>query len=163
MAFFSKIITNKNKSWIIAIVIIINAIAFFNFYYNSYYKKAHFDTSGKPKVDSSQISKIEIREGSWNWGDKTWEFSRDTKLILTNRNDIDSFCNTLSSLSAKYIKNSRPDNWLYIYFTEKGETKLSITLNYNYQKETFIEFNDEVYDGTALAKAIRELANKYGK
>ncbi|MES2286924.1 MAG: hypothetical protein V4547_14635 [Bacteroidota bacterium] len=163
MNFFQKIIKNRSAKWIIALVVIVNIVGFINIYYNYYYKKTHFDTSGRPQINSNQITKIEIKEGNWNWGDKVWDFSRDTKLTLTNRQDIDFFCTTLSSLPAKYIENIRGDNWLYIYFTENGEDKLAITLNYNYQKETFIEYNDEMYDGIALAKTIRELAEKYGK
>lgn len=163
MIFLSKFIKSKRKRWFIAFVVIINIVGIINIAYSFYFKKKLFDSSRTPQVSSNQITKLEIKEGSWNWGDKVWKFSRDTKLILSNRNDIDSFCVVLSSLPAKYIENIRGDDWLDIYFEENGSNKLAITLKYNHQKEVFIEYNDETYDGTILAKTIKELANKYGK
>jgi hypothetical protein len=125
-----------------------------------FFREALFDTSKRPIVDASSISKIEVREGSWKWRDKEWAFGHDAKLIITDKKDIAMFCDTLQAATAKYIDNIRPIHWLYIYFNKNGKENLSMVLKDNYQGEVFIEYDDHTFDGTGIAELIRTQALK---
>lgn len=157
----NNIFKTRKQLWIF--IILVNFAGITSFAYSLYFKKALFDDTKKPIIETSSITKIDIREGHWRWENREWEFSRDSKLVLTGRNEIETFCSTLKSSRAKYIDNIRPDYWLYIYFTSNNKEELSVVLKQNYQNEIFVEYDGNTYEGTSISLLIQTLADKLEK
>jgi hypothetical protein len=160
MITWKQLVTDKTQRKKLILFVVVSNLLFVVVASYFFFREEFFDTSRRPVVNAKAINKVEVREGSWKWKDMEWSFGHDTKLIISNTNDIANFCDTFQSAPAKYIDNIRPVNWLYIYFTSNGKEELSIILQDNYQGEIFIEYDDHTYDGSGIAELIRALALK---
>ena len=84
------------------------------------------DLTKKVSINPSKIIKIETDSGTWKWNDTVYDFYLDYKLILKDKNDINSFCRIMATSKAKYI-DSKTSYWIDIYLNKidlEAEIKL---------------------------------------
>ena len=108
-----------------------------------------FDKQRKAVIDPNNVSAVVIGAGSWKWPDVEWEFVRPVRMRLKDTSEIQSFCQTLGSVQAKYIDNIRPmNNWVEIDVEFKDGPQEHGVIKQNYQDEIFLEFDDHTYEAT---------------
>lgn len=141
------------KKVIILAVIIINLLGAWSFYYMFYGKENSFDLAKRVLINPSKITTIETDLGTWKWNDTVFDFYHDYKIILEDKNDIESFCRIMKTSKAKYI-DSRTSDWIDIYLN-KIDLKAEIKLRKTISNEIYFEFNNHSYEGNELAEFIK--------
>jgi len=147
----------RRRFWILAIIS--NGLCLLMVARESFLDERLFDKERKATIDAKAVSAIVIGAGSWKWPDVEWEFVQRERMRLEDRQEIESFCQTVLSLQAKYIDNIRPmNNWVEIDVEFKDHSSEHGVIKQNYQDEIFIEFDDHTYEATPLKEWLRRVA-----
>lgn len=146
------------KKIIILGVIIINLLGAWSFYYMFYGKKNSFELDKKAKINSSKIKKIETDLGTWKWNDTIFDFYKNYKVVLKDKNDITSFCKIIENAKAKYI-DSRTSYWIDIYLNEV-DLNAEIHLKQSIENEIYFEYENHTYEGIELSNFLAKNKHK---
>lgn len=143
----------------IILAVISNTLCMIMVARDSFLDEWMFDKQRKATIEPKDVEAVIIGAGSWKWPDVEWEFVRPERIRLKDRGEIDSFCQTLLSLPAKYIDNIRPmNNCVEVDVEFKDHSREHGVLKQNYQDEIFLEFDDHTYEATSLKEWLRHVA-----
>ncbi len=146
----------------IILAVISNSLCLIMVARESFLAEWMFDKQQKVHIDPSTVSAVVIGAGSWKWRDVEWEFVRPVRMRLEEDSVVQSFCETLGSLQAKYIDNIRPgNNWVEIDVEFKDNSREHGVIKQNYQEEVFLEFDGHTYEATPLKNWLRQVALKH--
>ena len=146
------------KKTIILGVIVINLLGAWALYYMFYGKENSFDYSKRAVIISSKIRKIETDLGTWKLNDSIFDFYKDYKVEVENRNDIESFCRIIQNSKPKYIE-SRAQYFIDIYLN-KVDMEPQIRLLRTMSNEVYFEYEDHTYEGKELAEFMEKNKTK---
>ncbi len=145
---------SRNKKLLIFVVILINLLGIYSFYYMFFGKEILFDLNKKAKLNPSNIIKVETNQGTWNWNDTIYDFYNNYKVVLGDKKNIEEFREIIEKSSAKYVDN-RILYWVDIYINEV-DLNAEIHLMETIENEIYFEYENHTYDGEKLSNFLNK-------